>query len=40
MELLDNGYFHNFLELIKAKTDEHMLGRRVEVFRKIAEKFQ
>lgn len=40
MELLDNGYFQSFLELINSDTDEHMLERRVEVFKKIAEKFR
>lgn len=40
MELLENGYFHSFLELINTETDEHIICRRVEVFKKIAEKFQ
>lgn len=40
MELLDNGYFQSFLELINSDTDEHMLERRVEVFKKIAQKFR
>ena len=40
MELLDNGYIQSFLELINSEIDEHTLERRMEVFKKITEKFR